>query len=550
MHSPYVIIIILFEDGKMYMKIVDKKTKAPRKTELFTGIMIGCIVCCVGFFLSLWIGCMVIYREMSFLQFSATVFAICLFFFIMLICFLQFWIKERVVNPLKRLQNQAADFVKISKEKSMSSMPAIEPLKMPANDEIQQLSDSFYLMAKDIKSYVHDIVEVERDKQASEASNAAKASFFFNLSHDIRTPLNAIVGFTGMAKDNVNDSEKVAECLDNIQMSSDLLVALINDILEMSRIESGKTLVASNEEDIDNFFNTVKPAFTKLANDKDIDISFEICNIRNRYVYADTVRVQRIMMNLISNAIKYTPEKGRVKVKLSQLPGGGENGGLYQISVEDNGYGMSYEFQKHVFDPFTREDKEENKDIQGTGLGLSLTKAIVELLGGSIMCQSIPVEGTLFTVKLPFKIRNPENSKENFKRDFSPIPEDYFLGKRVLLVDDNKVNRTIAIYLLKNKGFKVDEAENGQVAVNKINEMGPDYYDVVLMDVLMPVMDGYEATETIKEQYPELRAPIIALSANAFDEDRRRSLEVGMDDHIGKPIVTEELFASLRKFVK
>lgn len=484
------------------------------------------------------------------LRFGMTVFIIFSVALAIIMFLLRLWIERRVVKPIQLLRENAESFVQKSRDRDNLNALEAEPVELPHNDEIGQLSDALYQMSTDIKSYVRDIVEVERDKNASEASNAAKTAFFFNLSHDIRTPMNAIVGFTNMAQENIANPAKVTECLDNIRMSSDLLLDLINDILEMSRIESGKATVARIEADIEAVFDTVRPAFSKLAEDKDINLSFEVKSIRDRYIFADKVRVKRIIMNLVSNAIKYTDRGGQVKVSASQLPGAGERKGLYQICVEDNGCGMSYEFQKHVFEAFSREDKPENLDIQGTGLGLSLTKSLVDLLGGTIMCQSIPGEGSLFTVNLPFELRTSEGEELDGDLAENMLPENYFRGKRVLLVDDNRVNRTIAIYLLKKRGFSVEEAENGQTALDKVNEKGPQYYDLILMDVLMPIMDGYEATSAIRKQYPDLKAPIIALSANAFDEDKQKSLRAGMDDHIGKPISEEELFASLRRFVK
>ena len=390
---------------------------------------------------------------------------------------------------------------------------------------------------------------LEEAKEKAEAANRSKTSFLFNMSHDIRTPMNAIVGFTNMAIKNIDNKEKVLDSLTKTQKSSELLLSLINDILEMSRIESGKReLVLENGYFPEAFFH-IDSVLIELAKAKDIDLTFEVKDVQDPYIIIDKTRFNRILLNLGTNAIKYTQNGGRVKLTACQLDRGEGDTRYYQCTVSDNGMGMSEEFQKHMFEEFSREVNTTTSGIQGTGLGLSVTKAFVDIMGGSIQCDSKLNQGTTFTIVLPLTIR--EATSEESNRD--PVNNSlsaHLKGKRVLLVEDNELNREIATDILRDEaGLIVEIAEDGTVAVDIMRKRGPNHVDFILMDIQMPYMNGYDATKAIRAMYPDKHIPIIALSANAFAEDKQKSLEAGMDDHIEKPIDIDHLFEAMSRFV-
>ena len=390
---------------------------------------------------------------------------------------------------------------------------------------------------------------LEEAKEKAEAANRSKTSFLFNMSHDIRTPMNAIVGFTNMAIKNIDNREKVLDSLTKTKKSGELLLSIINDILEMSRIESGKKELVLEEGDMKAAFSHIDSVMVELAKAKDIDLKFEIKDIREPYILVDKTRFNRVMLNLGTNAIKYTQNGGCVKLTACQLDREEGDTRYYQFTVSDNGMGMSEEFQQHMFEEFSREVNTTTSGIQGTGLGLSVTKAFVDIMGGSIQCDSKLNQGTTFTVVLPMTIReaaSDELNQDSEHCDFSARIK----GKRVLLVEDNELNREIATEILEDEaGLIVETAEDGTVAVDIMRKMGPDYVDFILMDIQMPYMNGYDATRAIHAMYPDRHIPIIALSANAFAEDKQKALEAGMDDHIEKPINIDHLLEAINRLV-
>lgn len=389
----------------------------------------------------------------------------------------------------------------------------------------------------------------------AEIANKAKSDFLFNMSHDIRTPLNAITGFTSMAIKHIDDKERALDCLEKMQESGNLLLSLINSVLDVSRIESGKAVVEEQEGDVFFSFGNIETTMNELAKTKDIALSFKFGNIKNRYVLCDFGRCNRIFVNIISNAIKYTKEGGTVKVFCEQIADENEGYAVYRYTFTDNGIGMSEEFQKHVFDQFSRERNVTISGIQGIGLGMAVVKSFVDLMNGKIECKSKLGEGTTFTVDLPFKVQKEEKYTDVVTGEilssgqFRSYSIKNFKGKKVLLTEDNEFNREIALDILSEKDLIVEIAVNGIDAVNHIKEKGPDYYAFILMDIQMPEMNGYEATTEIRKLYPDSKIPIIALSANAFAEDKAASLAAGMDGHVAKPINTDELFKILSRFV-
>ncbi|MBQ7650251.1 MAG: transporter substrate-binding domain-containing protein [Victivallales bacterium] len=388
--------------------------------------------------------------------------------------------------------------------------------------------------------------ELEKALVLAQAASRAKTRFLNNMSHDIRTPMNAIIGFERMAIKNIDNHDKAVECLEKAKKSSELLLSIINDILDMSRIESGKTIVNESDEDLLLVFDEIQPMMLDFAATKDIALSFDFKDIDDRFVHIDFTHVARILVNLISNAIKYTNEGGWVKVRLRQA--GKDNGcGKYIFTVEDNGIGISEEFQKELFTEFSRERNTTVSNIQGTGIGLALVKSLTTLLGGTISCVSQQGKGTTFTLELNLRLAQKTDSNASPKAKDS-LDSTSLEGKRVLLVEDNELNREISQELLEELGMQVETAENGSIAVQKAKETGVAHYDFILMDIQMPVMNGYEATGAIRTLPDGDQVPIIALSANAFDEDKQKSRRAGMNNHISKPIKSEALVEALLKF--
>ena len=386
----------------------------------------------------------------------------------------------------------------------------------------------------------------------AEASNQAKTEFLFNMSHDIRTPMNAILGYTDIAIRHSEDPTQVRTNLKKIRAAGGHLLNLINDILEMSRIEAGRVQLVSTPVDMRKAIETVAQMNEALATAKSIDFITDVQDLRDPYVYADELHISEVIINLISNAIKYTPEGGKVWYTVRQLADAVEGQATYQFEIKDNGIGMSEEFQNHLFEAFSREEAPGVSKIEGAGLGLSIVKRIVDIAGGTIHVKSQTGEGSTFTVELTFPMMDAEAiaAFTREKKHTAVIPDEgALMGSRVLLVEDNEMNREIANEILTEAGLIVEEAEDGELAVDAVVEKGIEYYDFILMDIQMPVMNGYEATKAIRALQDGGRIPIIALSANAFEEDRKASLNAGMNDHVAKPINVKELFAAMAKFM-
>ena len=386
--------------------------------------------------------------------------------------------------------------------------------------------------------------------EKAELANKAKSAFLFNMSHDIRTPLNAMIGFTDMAVKNIDDKTKALDCLDKSKMASEHLLSLINDVLDMSRIESGKVELDLNPVDLNRDGEGYVPILKSLADKKNVDFKYVRRDIQNNFVYVDFLRMNQVLINVVSNAIKYTPSGGLVTVEVSQIPSDRKGYGMYQFVVSDTGIGMSSEYQLHLFDEFSRERTSTVSKLQGTGLGLAITKRIVDMMEGTIEVESIVGKGSKFTIRVPLRLQENPESVEQVRFAYSEQEPVSFVGFKVLVVEDNRLNLEISKDILESAGISVESAEDGSIAVERLKEKGADYYDCILMDIQMPVMDGFEATREIRKMFPDKRIPIIALSANAFDEDRRKSIEAGMDGHLAKPIVLAQLEDSLKKFLK
>ncbi len=383
--------------------------------------------------------------------------------------------------------------------------------------------------------------EAEYETIKAHERSRAKTVFLSNMSHDIRTPMNAIIGYINIAEREAKSEEELREYLTKIKGSSQHLLALINDVLEMSRIESGKLELELVPVNLKKTIADVYNLFEIQMAEKKIDFIVDVDEIKNCGVYCDKNRLNRVLLNLVSNAYKFTPENGKVSVVAKELSGSKENTGRYRISVKDNGIGMSKEFAEKVFEAFEREKTSTVSGIQGTGLGMAITKNIVDLMGGKISVRTEKGKGTEFIIDLEFSFVSEEDRChcDEEENKVNPALMDVDLTtKKVLLVEDMPVNRHIAVMQLKSLGLTIETADNGQVAVDMLKDNEPGYYDLVLMDIQMPVLDGYEATKAIRGLGREdlETIPIIAMTANAFSEDVRKALESGMNAHVAKPI--------------
>ena len=401
--------------------------------------------------------------------------------------------------------------------------------------------------------YIQNLVRekheaIEREKIRAVEGSLAKSQFLFNMSHDIRTPMNAIIGYTNLAMEE-QSPQVLHEYLQKISTSSQHLLSLINDILEMSRIESGRIELDFAPADLCLLFEDIYDLFSEQMKEKNIDFSIYTTQIRNRYVWCDSKNLNRVLLNVLSNAYKFTPSGGTVSASIWEI-GNGENGyGSYEIRIQDSGIGMSREFVEKMFDAFERERTSTDSGVEGTGLGLAITKSIVDLMGGTIEVLTSPGGGTELIVCIKFRLAAEEDLP---KRKVAAEPviqtkEVDFTKKRLLLVEDNVINMEIANMMLVQRGFMVETAENGKVALDMVVGSQPGYYDAILMDIQMPVMDGYAATRAIRAlEDPELaNIPILAVTANAFKEDARAAEEAGMQAHVAKPIDVDDLIKVL-----
>lgn len=394
--------------------------------------------------------------------------------------------------------------------------------------------------------------QAEKETIKAHERSRAKTIFLSNMSHDIRTPMNAIIGYINLAKDDNVSHEELKDYLLKIEASSHHLLALINDVLEMSRIESGKIELENAPVNLQKTFDEVRDLFATQMSEKEINYVVDIKDIHNKYVYCDKNRLNRVLLNLISNAYKFTPNQGEVSVRVKEKDLAEPGKANYEIRVKDSGIGMSEEFAAKVFEAFEREKDADVNKIQGTGLGMSIVKSIVDLMGGTIDVKTKKGAGTEFIVNLTLSLQSAEDIEKSEKEEKQSISEKKdFSGKKVLLADDVMVNRQIAKKLLEKMGLTVDTAENGQEAIEKVKSYGEGCFDAVLMDIQMPIMDGYEATAIIRglEDPDKASVPIIAMTANAFSEDIKKATDAGMNGHIAKPIDIKQMTETLSRIL-
>ncbi len=393
-------------------------------------------------------------------------------------------------------------------------------------------------------------------QQAAETANhanQAKTRFLFNMSHDIRTPMNAVIGYTEMAKRYLYDKERATDYLDKISYAGQELLALINQVLEMSRIESGKINLSEQQAVITRQARAMIDVLHLTAEAAGVSLRLKINHLEHDNVLTDPECVSQIMLNVLSNAVKYTGSGGSVLFSINEQPTQDSKISNYTFTICDNGIGMNAEFLEHIYDEFSREKNSTINKIQGTGLGMAIVKRLVVLLNGTIDITSEPGSGTTVLIMIPMRVLSSEEVVLSQSHD---VETAGLKGRRVLLVEDNDMNREIAEELLKANGMLVETASDGDIAVEMVREIVQredyGYFDFVLMDIQMPRMNGYEATKAIRA-IPgpvHVHIPIIAMTANAFEEDRRAALEAGMDEHTAKPIDVAKLMHTLSRFVK
>lgn len=395
--------------------------------------------------------------------------------------------------------------------------------------------------------------------ETANRANAAKSEFLTRISHDIRTPLNSIIGMTAIAEKCQDDKERVADCLKKISVSGKYLLSLVDEMLDMSMIESGKMQLQEEEVDLRELFENLGIIFDMQMKERGHDFSAEVLHLEHERILGDRRRIDQVIMNLVDNAAKYTLEEGRIRMTLEERPVNKPGVGCYEIVVEDNGIGIDPEFTGHLFEPFVRGKDRRVRKIQGSGLGLAITHNIVQLMNGSIYVKSEPENGTKITTKIFLKLpkeeetasSQPEASEEDQKSPIQELSEKDFSGRRALLVEDNESNADIICEILEMVGLELEQVWNGQEAVEKITAAEDGYYDIIFMDIQMPVMDGYEAAKAIRalERPYAKKVPILAMSANAFAEDIQLSLAAGMNEHISKPIDLKKLEESLCRWL-
>ena len=389
-------------------------------------------------------------------------------------------------------------------------------------------------------------VALKQALSAAQAANSAKKEFLNSMSHEIRTPLTAVVGLTSIALSHMDDKERVKDCLVKIDQSSDRLLYIINDILDMSRIESGKFDLNESPTHLFEIIHDVERNVRADLQSKDLKFEIDYSGLTDEEVVCDRERLLQALLRILSNSIKFTKEGGSISMSVKETPLTKSSYAGYEFRIRDNGIGMSDEFLKTVYEPFARESS-VSRDIGGMGLGLAITKNSVEIMGGQIEIASRLNVGTEVTMTFEFKL---VQSKKN-EAKLVEVEKSSFAGKKILLVEDNILNREITMELLQDNGFIVTAVEDGDIAVKMLAKATARPFDLVLMDVRMPVMDGYEATKCIRafENKDVAEIPIVAMTANAFDEDRKASFEAGMNEHIAKPVSIEKLKDVLSKFL-
>ena len=473
--------------------------------------------------------------------------------------YIQMWVHPSDRNILLKATDAAYIRRKLSKNKTFHTNYRIiqngkeEYLQLRVvnignDNHVSQIVMGYRSVDDEIKYELEQKKMLKDALEQAKSSNIAKNTFLSNMSHDIRTPMNAIVGFAALAKKHIDEKGKVQEYLNMIETSSDQLLRLINDVLEISSIEADRIQIEESECSLLDIIQEIQSAIMPRVSAKNIDLSLNISGLKHYIVFSDRQKLFQILLRLTRNAVKYTEFKGQVSITVKETESTDREYASYQFIVQDNGIGISESFIQHIFEPFERQQNTTLSGIYGTGLGLTITKNIVDMMGGTIEVVSASGQGSTFTISLSLRIQNrqfqpfsPKNQKQK------PASEH----RRILLVEDNEINLEIEVELLQDAGFLVETATDGSIAIEKITHSEPGYYNLVLMDIQMPVMDGYHATSAIRRLENPLLAniPIVALSANTLDEDRRKAMECGMNAHLPKPVNMPQLMELVEKIL-
>ena len=382
----------------------------------------------------------------------------------------------------------------------------------------------------------------------AESANRAKSTFLFNMSHDIRTPMNAIIGYADLASRHLDDPAKLEKYMENIQVCGQNLLMLLNNVLDLARIENDKTEIEYSVSDVEKDFRNCVAMFQNQADSKGQTLTVT-ARLQHPYVYADIPHLTEVCTNLVSNAVKYTGACGTIRCDITQKPGKKEGWCDTVITVADNGIGMSQEFQKHIFEPFERERTSTVSKVEGSGIGMGIVKKLVGLMGGTVEVESKIGVGSTFAVTIPCRIASQEETQA--KRDTTSSDKKSLSGTKILLAEDNDLNAEIAVELLQEEGCTVDRAKDGVECVDMLEKAANGTYQLILMDIQMPVMNGYDAAKKIRrmENLPKADIPIIAMTANAFSEDKQAALDAGMNDHVSKPINMNVLVPTIQKYL-
>ena len=384
--------------------------------------------------------------------------------------------------------------------------------------------------------------------EKAESANRAKSTFLFNMSHDIRTPMNAIIGYADLASRHLDDPAKLEKYMENIQVCGQNMLMLLNNVLDLARIENDKTEIEYSVSDVEKDFRNCIAMFQNQADSKGQTLTVT-ARLQHPYVYADIPHLTEVCTNLVSNAVKYTGACGTIHCDITQKPGKKEGWCDTVITVADNGIGMSQEFQKHIFEPFERERTSTVSKVEGSGIGMGIVKKLVGLMGGTVEVESKIGVGSTFTVTIPCRIASQEERQA--KRDTTSSDKKSLSGTKILLAEDNDLNAEIAVELLQEEGCTVDRAKDGVECVDMLEKAANGTYQLILMDIQMPVMNGYDAAKKIRrmDDLPKADIPIIAMTANAFSEDKQAALDAGMNDHISKPINMNVLVPTIQKYL-
>lgn len=447
----------------------------------------------------------------------------------------------------KRLEGKNSLFHTCERTDGTWILSMIVPQKYDENGRVVSVLLANRDFTEEKKRELKQEEALRQEKIKAEKANEAKSIFLFNMSHDIRTPINAIVGYSQLMKKELTNP-KLVHYQEMIEQSSKLLLSIINNLLDMARVESGKMELDENYNVVGNILQVVCDAFEGEATRKNIEITRNI-SVKHKHVMVDATKMQEILSNLISNAIKYTPEDGHVSIDIQELDCEREGYVLFQTKVSDTGIGMSEEFLPSLFELFARERNTTISKIPGTGLGMAIVKNFVDLMDGSIEVESELGEGSTFTITIPHKIADKDYTNRNIES--SNVSDIDFKGKRILLAEDNELNAEITTTILSEMGFEVKAVEDGILCVNEIQHQPANTYDLILMDIQMPNMDGYKATHCIRHlsQPEKANIPIIAMSANAFEEDKKKAFDVKMNDYITKPIDFQKMEEVLKNIL-